>query len=196
MNLGIIGGTFDPIHNAHLFIAEEARVRFARDRVLFIPNAVPPHKQDESVSDSASRLRMVELAVEANPWFECSRIEIERPGPSYAVDTLTELRRHEPDAELYFVTGMDTLAEIPTWHRPDEVIRLAQFIVAERPGCSWAEVMTELPVDLVQRVRRMATHNLEISSTDIRRRVQQHLPIRYLTPDSVVQFIADNGLYR
>jgi nicotinate-nucleotide adenylyltransferase len=196
MNLGILGGTFDPIHNAHLFIAEEARVRFAMDRVVFVPNALPPHKQSYPVSDPRHRHEMVELAIESNPFFECSRMEIDRPGPSYTVETLLALRNQWPDAELYFITGMDTIGEIPTWFRPDEVIRLARFIVAERPGYDWEAAQKDLPAELIERVRPLDSHHLDISSTEIRVRVQQGLPIRYLAPDPVVAYIQEHALYR
>jgi nicotinate-nucleotide adenylyltransferase len=195
MNLGILGGTFDPIHYAHLFIAEEARVRFDLDRVVFVVNALPPHKQTYPVTNASHRFRMTELAIASNPAFECSRIEIDRPGPSYTVDTLTELQRQHPSADLFFITGLDTLLELPTWHRPDEVIRLARFIVAERPGYAWDPGEQDLPSELIDRVLPLSTTHLEISSTDIRRRVRVGLPIRYLTPDSVTDYVSLHGLY-
>lgn len=196
MNLGILGGTFDPIHHAHLFIAEEARVRFGLDRVLFIPNAMPPHKQSYPVTEPANRVAMVRAAIESNPAFELSLVELERPGPSYTVDTLTHLRDRFPGADLFFITGLDTILEIPTWYRPEEVIRLTRFIAAERPGYSWDPGEQELPEHLVERVLPLSTTHLDISSTDIRRRVRDGLPIRYLTPDSVVEYIRLHSLYR
>lgn len=195
MNLGILGGTFDPIHNAHLFIAEEARVRYALDRVVFIPNALPPHKQTYAVSDPAHRYAMAVLATVSNPCFECSRIEIDRPGPSYMVDTLTEVHHRWPGAEVYCITGLDTILEIPTWYRPDEVIRLTHFIAAERPGFSLDLGEQDLPSELIERVLPLSTTHLDISSTEIRSRVQDGLPIRYLTPDSVVDYVHRHGLY-
>ncbi len=195
MKIGILGGTFDPIHNAHLFIAEEARVRYALDHVLFIPNSMPPHKQSYTVSAAEHRFNMTELAVGGNPFFFCSAIEIERPGPSYTVDTLAALHAELPDSELYLITGLDTILEIPTWHRPEEVIRRMQFIVAERPGYAWDPGEQDLPEQLVERVLPLATMHLDISSTDIRRRVREGLPARYLTPEVVVEYIAEHGLY-
>jgi len=196
VNLGILGGTFDPIHNAHLFIAEEARVRYELDRVLFIPNAVPPHKHSYAVSPTADRCRMVELAVESNPAFECSTLEIDREGPSYTVDTLRAIKASCPEAELYFITGIDTVIEIPTWFQPDEVIRLTHLIAAERPGYEGRLREQSVHEPLIQKVLPLSTTHLDISSTEIRRRVQQGLPIRYLTPDSVADYIHEHNLYR
>lgn len=196
MRLGILGGTFDPIHYAHLFIAEEARVRYGLAKILFIPNAVSPFKQADDVEDAAHRYAMVKAAIEANPYFDCSRMEIDRSGPSYTFDTLQALHQERPDAELFFITGMDTVIEIPTWHRAEEVIGLCHFIAAERPG--YAEDMAEqgLPASLMAKVLPLPTTHLDISSTEIRRRVQEDLPIRYLTPDPVVDYIVKYGLYR
>lgn len=196
MNLGILGGTFDPIHHAHLFIAEEARARYALDRVLIVPNALPPHKQTYPVSAPAHRVAMARAAIESNPRFECSLVELERAGPSYTVDTLTRLREQFPGAELFFITGLDSILEIPTWHRPDEIIRLTCFIAAERPGYSWDPGEQELPEHLVERVLPLPTPQLDISSTDIRRRVREGRPIRYLTPDPVIDYIEAHDLYR
>lgn len=196
MRIGILGGTFDPIHYAHLFIAEEARVRFDLARVVFVVNALPPHKQAYPVTDAAHRLRMTELAIASNPSFECSRIELDRPGASYTVDTLKALQLEHPSAALFFITGVDTIVEIPTWHRPDEVIRLTCFIVADRPGHTWDPGGRDLPPALTDRVLPLSTTHLDISSTDIRRRVREGLPIRYLTPDSVAAYITAHRLYR
>jgi nicotinate-nucleotide adenylyltransferase len=196
MNLGILGGTFDPIHYAHLFIAEEARVRYGLDRVLIVPNAIPPHKQSHPVGDPAHRVAMVQAAIESNPAFECSLVELERPGPSYTVDTLKRLLDQNAGAELFFITGLDTILEIPTWYRPEQVVQLTRFIAAERPGYSWDPGEQTLPEGLANRVLPLATPQLDISSTDIRRRVREGLPIRYLTPDPVIGYIECHGLYR
>ena len=196
MRLGILGGTFDPIHNAHLFIAEEARVRVGLDRVLFVPNAVPPHKISHDVTPAVHRLAMTQLAIQTNPDFDGSALEIERPGPSYTVDTLNALKQAHPGADLFFITGMDTLPEIATWHRPEEILRLCTFIAAERPGYVFDPAQKGLLPGLPERVLPLPTTHLDISATEIRRRVREGLPIRYLTPDAVVDYIARHGLYR
>jgi|SRR5579872_4912244 len=195
MRLGILGGTFDPIHNAHLFIAEEARVRVPLDRVVFVPNAVPPHKPSHDVAPARHRLAMAQLATRSNPAFDCSAVEIERPGPSYTVDTLKAFKADYPGAELFFITGMDTIPEIPTWRRPEEILRLCTLVAAERPGYALDMAEQELPAALQERVLPLPTTHLDISATEIRRRVREGLPIRYLTPDSVVDYIARHGLY-
>lgn len=196
MRLGILGGTFDPIHFAHLFIAEEARARHALDRVVFVVSALPPHKARGDMALAAHRFAMARLATAANPAFECSRMELDRPGPSYTFDTLTALRAAPPEAELFFITGSDTIPEIPTWHRSEELVRLTHFISAERPGYSADYAEQGLPAELVSRVLPLPTIHLDISSTGLRRRIHAGLPIRYLTPDTVVEYIAAHGLYR
>lgn len=194
--LGILGGTFDPIHYAHLFIAEEARARFGLDRVLFVPNGIPAHKKPYAVSPAEDRAAMVALAIRGNAAFECSRVELDRAGPSYAVDTLTDIQAAHPNAEVFFITGIDAVAEVLTWKRHEEVLRLATFIAAERPGYHMQMLRERLSEPQLARVLPMPTLPLDISSTDIRQRVREGLPIRYLTPDPVVEYIAEHELYR
>jgi nicotinate-nucleotide adenylyltransferase len=195
MRLGIFGGTFDPIHIAHLFVAEEARVRCALDKVLFVPNAVPPHKARE-VSAPERRLEMTRLATASNPAFEVSPIELERPGRSYTVDTLAALKAQHPQAELFFIIGTDALAEIQTWRKPEEVARRCMFIVPERPGCTLDDLRRMLAPVFMERVLPLPTLHLAVSSTDIRLRVREGHPIRYLTADAVADYIAENRLYK
>ncbi len=195
MRLGILGGTFDPIHNAHLFIAEEARVELGLDQVLFIPNRLPPHKPAKSLTPANHRYRMTELATSSNRHFACSGIEIERGGPSFSVDTLNLLAHQLPTAEFFFITGMDTVAEIGTWRRPEEVLRLCKIAGIARPGFDAALVLTGLPASYAKRIVPLEATHLDISSTEIRERVRKGLPIRYLTPDPVVEYIAEYGLY-
>jgi nicotinate-nucleotide adenylyltransferase len=162
--------------------------------VIFIPNGDPPHKPDD-LTDSAHRYEMVRLATQSNPRFEVSRIEIERSGPSYAVHTLTDLRAERPDSELYYIIGVDALAEILTWHRPDEVIQLATFVAVTRPGFP-SDSLSRLPESYRSRIELLDTIGFDLSATRIRERVRARLPIRYLLPDSVAQYIEANGLYR
>lgn len=195
MRLGVMGGTFDPIHFAHLFVAEEARVQYQLDRVLFIPCGTPPHKSSDKVTSASHRLAMTQLAIVSNPAFSCSLVEVQRHGISYTVDTLHYLQKLYPDVELFLIVGADILAEIQSWRQPDEIIRLCRLIVAERPGCCLGEQCQTLPSAYAERVLPLCTLRLDISSTEIRRRVREGRPIRYLTPDAVVEYIMGNKLY-
>lgn len=195
MRLGILGGTFDPIHHGHLFIAEEARVRFALEKVLFIPNGRPPHKQDYALTPAQHRLAITELAIQSNPAFACSPMETQRPGPSYTIETLTLLSEQHPEAELFYITGIDAVAEIQTWMRPEEVIRRATFIAVTRPGFDADLLRERLPETYLQRILVLDTTELGISSTDIRARIREGRPARYLTPDSVLDYIYRHRLY-
>jgi len=199
--IGIMGGTFDPVHYGHLVTAEEARVQFALDHVYFVPNRYPPHKSLDHVTDPEHRFRMTQLAVRSNPRFSVSRVEIDRPGPSYTIDTLLTLRAEYAARDLFYITGADAILQIVRgeWERSAELLQLCQFIAASRPG---------FPID-VHDLRRynvtgrvldnlhvMEIPALAISSTDIRARVAAGRPIRYLVPDEVAAYIAEHGLYR
>lgn len=201
MRLGIMGGTFDPVHYGHLVTAEEARVQFTLSQVLFVPNRYPPHKASEGVSDPEHRYRMTLLATMTNPYFAVSRMEIDRPGPSHTIDTITALRNgHEPH-DLFYITGADAILQIVRgeWERSAELLTLCQYIAASRPG---------FPLNVEEMRRHNATgrvldnlHLMEIpaltiSSTDIRERVAAGRPIRYLVPDAVEAYVAKHGLYR
>jgi nicotinate-nucleotide adenylyltransferase len=196
VRLGLLGGTFDPIHYAHLLIAEEARVEHRLDRVLFIPNGEPSHKTPEAVTAANHRYEMVRLATASNPAFECSRIEMDRPGKSYTVDTLHAIKAQFPGADLFFITGMDTIAEIPTWHKPEEIAGLCTFLAAERPGYDLDAILPTLPSYLSGKVLPIPGVLLDISATELRERVREGRTIRYLTPDAVVEYIAEHNLYR
>lgn len=196
-----MGGTFDPVHYGHLVTAEEARVQFDLGQVHFAPNRFPPHKKLEQVTDPEHRFRMTALAVRSNPRFSVSRLEIDRPGPSYTIDTLLALRRDHAARDLFYITGADAILQIVRgeWERSAELLTLCQFIAASRPGFP-------IDVDDLRRynVTRRTLDNLHvmeipalsISSTDIRRRVAAGRPIRYLLPDEVAAYIAEHGLYR
>jgi nicotinate-nucleotide adenylyltransferase len=196
MRLGIMGGTFDPIHYGHLYVAENARLQYQLDLTLFVPNHIPAHKKAYAVSSAEHRFAMTRMATETNPCFQPSSVELDRPGPSYAVDTLRLLQQAYPDAEMFFITGLDAIIEIATWRRHEEVLQLCTFITAPRPGLSPQTIQERLPAYALQRVRLLAGHHLAISSTDIRDSVRRGLSIRYLTPDPVVAYIRQNHLYR
>jgi nicotinate-nucleotide adenylyltransferase len=197
-----MGGTFDPIHIGHLVAAEEAHCQFQLDKVIFIPSARPHHKTDASHSPAGDRLRMVELAIEKNPYLEVSDMELTREGLSYTIDTLRELHViYGAGAELFFITGADSMIEIMTWKKPAELLDEARFIVATRPGYVLADIERSLPEQTergenpLESVYMMEIPGLDISSTDIRSRVASGRPFRYLVPDAVWQYIKAGGLY-
>lgn len=193
--IGVIGGTFDPIHYGHLFIAEEARVRYGLEQVLFVPNGLPPHKQSDAVACAADRFEMTRLATESNPCFACSDIEIARPGPSYTVDTLERIQATYPGSDLYYICGIDTAADLVNWHRPVDVLRLARFLAAARPGFDAHRLEAQMAPQYLERIEVMAETDVGISSTDIRARVREGGALRYLLPDAVLDYIERAGLY-
>ena len=199
--IGIMGGTFDPIHLGHLVTAEEARWQLRLDRLIFVPNRHPPHKDSGEVTDPEHRFRMTFLATATNPYFDVSREEIDRPGPSYAVDTLRAFRVRLQSAELFYITGADAIHQIlrGEWHRTEELLRLCEFIAASRPGYvldhqDWQN--STIGREYRHRIHLLEIPALAISSTDIRRRVRQGKPVRYLVPEAVEQYIVKHGLYR
>jgi nicotinate-nucleotide adenylyltransferase len=193
--LGLMGGTFDPIHHGHLVAAVQARWQFQLDQVLFIPTGQPWQKP-VGVSPAEDRYRMTVIATASNPAFTVSRIEIDHPGPTYTVDTLRRLRSELGEAtRLYFITGADAVLHILTWKDRDEVLALAEFIAATRPGYDLTKLAERLP-GARDRLHLMEIPMLAISSTEIRARVAQGAPIQYLVPDGVVRYIAEHGLYR
>ena len=197
--IGLMGGTFDPVHHGHLLMAEAVREQYGLDKVLFIPAAQPPHKQGRKVAPAYMRLLMTEMAVCDNPYFEVSQIELHREGPSYSVDTLRELRSlHGSETEFYFITGADAVNELATWHEPEELLRLCHFIAATRQGCALnlPRLRRELGERVVrERIHELSTPELEISSTNIRARIRVGLSIKYLVPGTVEAFIYKEGLY-
>lgn len=191
-----MGGTFDPIHSGHLLIAERAREMFDLKKVLFIPCGIPAHKKSYAVSDSHHRWNMTRMAVESNQAFEASRLEIDRPGVSFAVDTILSLRAKYPDEAPYFITGIDAILEILTWCRAVELPRLTDFIAAMRPGYDSKDVARILPEYFVNKIHFLDAPLVDISSTIIREYVRQGKSIRYMAPDDVVEYIAVQNLYK
>jgi nicotinate-nucleotide adenylyltransferase len=194
--LGVMGGTFDPIHHGHLLTAEEAAVQFGLDEVVFVPTGQPWMKEERDVSSPEHRYLMTVIATASNPRFFVSRLEVDREGPTYTVDTLRELKEQRGgNVDLFFVTGADAVLEIFQWKDPDEILELAHFIAATRPGYDLARFEAEEP----SRHRNVSVMNipaLAISSTDIRERVREGRPIRYLVPEGVENYIEKAGLYR
>ena len=191
--LGVMGGTFDPIHYGHLVTAEEALEQFELEGVLFVPTGRPWMKEHEVVSPPEDRYLMTVIATASNPLFSVSRIEVDRDGPTYTVETLRSLKG-ELDADLFFVTGADAILEMLQWKEPEELFELAHFIAATRPGYDIAGF--EVPDHARDAVSVMNIPALAISSTDIRNRVQAGGPIRYLVPEGVKSYIEKAGLYR
>jgi nicotinate-nucleotide adenylyltransferase len=187
-----MGGTFDPIHLGHLVAASEVAARFALDEVVFVPTGEPWQKAEREVSSAEDRYLMTVIATAANARFSVSRIDVDRGGPTYTVDTLRELRSlRGPGAELFFITGADALAQILSWREPDAVTGLAHLVGVTRPGHQLAD--PGLPLGAVTLVEIPA---LAISSSDCRERVGRNEPIHYLVPEGVVQYITKRGLYR
>ena len=197
LRLGIMGGTFDPVHYGHLVTAEEALVQFNLDRVVFMPTGRPVRKTHRSVSSAEDRYLMTVIATASNPDFEVSRLEIDRPGDTYTVDTLRQLRdSYGANTELFFITGADAVREILTWRGAEELADLTTFISATRPGYLADPLADAMPFGAAApRVEPMAVPALAISSSDIRARVADRRPVRYLLPEAVSAYIVKNGLY-
>jgi len=187
--IGIMGGTFDPIHNGHLVAASEVQQHFDLDEVLFVPTGQPWMKP--AVTDSEHRYLMSVIATAANPRFTVSRVDIDRNGPTYTIDTLRDIRSLHPNADLFFITGADAIAQILDWKNVDELWSLAHFVAVSRPGHEL--VISALPA---QEVSSLEVPALAISSTDCRNRVSRGFPVWYLVPDGVVQYISKHHLYR
>ncbi len=197
LRAGVIGGTFDPIHIGHLIIAEQVRTRLGLDQMVFVPAGLPPHKIDQWITAPQHRLNMVKLAIAGNPHLAVSLIDINRFGPSYTVDTIRLfLDQWGAQAEIFFVMGSDSLADLPTWRQPERLMRLCRIVVVERPG--YRVVLDDLDRLLpgaASLIRMLDTPTLDISSTGIRRRIREGRSVRYLLPQAVEQYIRTHGLY-
>ncbi len=188
--IGVFGGSFDPIHIGHLAIAQEARWQFGLDVVLFMVTAHPPHKK-EPEAPVEHRLKMVESAIEDEPHFQSSRIEIERGGDSYTAETLRQLRKMHPQASLYLIVGSDSAIDFSTWKNPEEVIEMANVVIASRPGFD----LSRMEPRLKGKAEISQFPALELSSTTIRERLRNGRPIRFLVPEVVERYIREHGLY-
>lgn len=196
MRLGILGGAFNPPHIGHLVCAQEALVQLELDRVVFVPVGEAPHRALEDDPGAEARLEMVELAIDGDERFSTSRIEIEREGPSYTVDTLEQLRAEAPDDELFLILGGDQAAALAGWHEPEQVLERATVAVLER--LSWGRNAIGIKIGRLrgaEAVRYLDMPLMQVSSSMIRRRVRKALPIRYLVPDRVASYIEENDLY-
>ncbi|MDR2254348.1 MAG: nicotinate-nucleotide adenylyltransferase [Bifidobacteriaceae bacterium] len=191
LRIGVMGGTFDPVHHGHLVAASEAAGEFALDQVVFVPTGQPVFKRDQVVSPAEHRYLMTVIATASNPRFTVSRADIDRAGPTYTIDTLRDLAREYPGAELFFITGADAMGSILAWREAEALFQLAHFVGVTRPGHTLhARGLPKGDVSLLE------VPALAISSTDVRRRAASGQPIWYLVPDGVVQYIAKYGLYK
>ncbi len=197
--IGIMGGTFDPIHYGHLVTAEAARVAFDLEKVFFVPSGRPPHKEDLEVSDPEARFLMTVLAVTSNKDFTVSRVEIERPGKSFAYDTVKYFNEKYPDKDVYFITGADAIKEILKWHKVNALLDHCYFVAATRPGYDLEELkareLSVLPPEKLDKIFTIEVTAMAISSTDIKRRVRENKTIKYLLPESVEAYVWKEGLY-
>jgi len=204
VNIGVLGGTFDPIHIGHLVVAEEARIKLGFREVLFVPAGQPWLKLDRNITPAVHRVEMVRRAIADNPHFKLCTLEVERPGPSYTVDTLMMLRKQlDSEASLFFVLGRDTLAELPLWKEPKKLVQLCKLVVAPRPVLSEVEGLgskdlqhleTSIP-GLLDKVIQLDMPVIGISSAEIRQRIAQGLSVRYLVPAEVEKYITEQKMY-
>jgi len=195
--VAVLGGTFDPIHHGHLAAAELVADRYELDRVLFMPNRVPPHKPGHEISPAEDRYLMAVLATNSNPRFVVSRLELDREGPSYTLDTLRSLRAQlGPDCVIYFILGADAVLEIATWHEAQAVLREGRFIAVHRPGYDLERLSSVIGPAGMAHIEPLALPELDISSTDLRERVMTGQSIRYLTPEPVADYVRRRGLYQ
>lgn len=196
--IGVIGGTFDPIHLGHLIAAQWAQCELKLDKVIFVPAAIPPHKDNDEVLDQEYRYNMVKLATKSNEKFEVSDIELQREGSSYTVDTLKHFGQIYPKTQLFFIMGLDALLGLDTWKDVDELIELANFVVTTRPGYiikPHDEIYDKLPWRFWSKVIYLEIPGMEISSSLIRQRLRQDKSIKYLVPEVIQDYILKNKIY-
>ncbi len=200
INIGIMGGTFDPIHYGHLAMAEEVRLKFKLDRIIFIPSGNPPHKMEQNIADKRHRYIMTLLATEANEYFEVSRDEVDRQGYTYTIDTIRNLKKQfKGSANIYFITGADNVTQILNWKEAEQLLKSCEFIMTTRPGFTYDEIVKGvkyLEENYDSKIHLIKVPSFAISSTDIRQRVQNNISIKYLLPESVEQYIYSHKLYR
>ncbi len=198
LKLGVLGGTFDPPHNGHLLIARAALTQLGLARVLFAPTRQPPHKLRNKITPVEQRIEMVRLAIAPHPQFALSRVDVDRAGPTYTVETLRLLREQFNDAvEWFFIMGMDSLVNLPTWHAPAQLIQLCRLAVFPRPGfvADWDALERQIP-GVRARVVLLDAPALDIAASDLQARVRAGQSIAHLVPEAVARYIAEQGLYR
>ncbi|MCX7920258.1 MAG: nicotinate-nucleotide adenylyltransferase [bacterium] len=192
IRLGIFGGTFNPIHIGHLIIAQESLSQFALDKIIFIPAAIPPHKNLKGIASAEHRLQMTKLAISGNPQFVVSDLELKRRDTSYTIDTIRLLqKKYGNTAVLYFIIGMDALTEIYTWKKAEELLELCRFIVAPRTGFTFSS----LDATIRRKIKILRLEPINISASEIRKRIKNGKPIRYFLPEKVYQYLRDSSVY-
>ncbi len=196
MNIGVLGGTFDPVHIGHLVVADEARTKLGLSEVLFVPAGQPWLKQDRDIAPAIHRVEMVRRAIADNPYFKVNTLEVDRPGPSYTVDTLTVLQEQLGNkASLFFILGRDTLADLPLWEEPRKVIELCRLVVPPRLGSRDLRHLEEAIPGLRERVIQLDMPVIGVSSSEIRERIARGLSVRYLVPPGVEEYITEHRIY-
>ncbi len=196
--VGIMGGTFDPIHYGHLVTAEGVRYQFDLEKVIFIPTGKPPHKH-RVVTNPTHRLAMTKIATGSNDFFEVSDLEVKREGYSYTIETVREIKRVYPDFQIYFITGADAVLQILTWKDVNALFEMCIFVAVTRPGYNLKSLQKNLnllPQEFIDRIFPIVVPALAISSTDIRRRVREGVPIKYLLPEAVEDYVYNHNLYK
>ncbi|MDP2938385.1 MAG: nicotinate-nucleotide adenylyltransferase [Candidatus Omnitrophota bacterium] len=188
MRIGILGGTFNPVHIGHLILAEEVREKIKLDKVIFVPTYLPPHKDNSDIAPASARMAMVKLAIKGNRYFLASDMEIKRDGRSYTIDTLKEFKSIYPQDELYFIIGSDLLKYLDDWKDLDEIIKMVKFIVATRPGYPLEKIPSHISTIPIRAV--------DISGFEIRKAIKENKSFRYLVPESVLKYIDKKRLYR
>ena len=199
MRLGILGGTFDPVHFGHLLLAETCRQQLGLSQVRLIPAGQPPHKPQQKITDGHARADMLSFAVAGYPEFIVDRREIRRNGPSWTVETLTELHSEFPDAELFFLMGADSVQSILTWREPQRIAELAWIVACNRPGCeplTDEEIARDFDPNIAKRIVNVSIPGTDLSATELRDRVRRGIGLRFMTPRAVEAYIQQNGLYR
>lgn len=189
MRLGLFGGRFDPVHSGHLLVAQEALERLKLDSLWFVPAQSPPHKS--AVASAEARYEMLLLATTSHPAFEVSRLELERSGPSYSFDTVSEVKKRQPGATIFFITGVDAFLDIASWHRAKDLVETVNMVSVARPGYN----LEGLEPNFRERVQVLETRQCDISSTEIRQRLAAERPIRYLVPELVETYLVKQHLY-
>jgi len=188
MKIGILGGTFNPIHTGHLILAEEVREKLKLDKVIFVPTYLPPHKDNSDIASACARLTMVKLAIKGNRYFLASELEIKRDGRSYTIDTMKEFKSIYPQDELYFIIGSDLLKYLDDWKDLQEIIKMVKFIVATRPGYPLEKIPSHISTIPIRAV--------DISGFEIRKAIKENKSFRYLVPEAVLRYIDKKRLYR
>ncbi|MCH4191222.1 MAG: nicotinate-nucleotide adenylyltransferase [Butyrivibrio sp.] len=196
--IGIMGGTFNPIHYAHLLLAENAREQFGLDRIIFIPSGQSYMKEDEDIPSGEFRYQMVKMAIQGNPYFTCSRVEIDRPGRTYTVDTLHQLQRMYPGDELFFIMGADSLLSMESWYQFEDIFQMAAILVAVRDDTderALSDAAERMKTRYLADIRMVMTGRMDISSTMIREKIKTGKSVRYLLPEDCVEYICLKNLY-